>query len=741
MKKLILLMVVIFTTNILFAQNKNLIVVDKSTGEPVPFANVCFENIENGKQDYTTTNNNGEVAISSNGKVELSVSFIGYKSFKSIVDLSNITKIELDPDVFALDQIVVTGQGKPMLRDSSIYSIKVFDSKLIQQRGAVNLGDVLTAQPSIKIKQSGTFGSNINILGLGGENVKIMIDGVPIIGRLDGNLDLSQITMENVDHIEVVEGPMSVIYGSNALAGTINIITKNNKWNKFLLNANTYVESPGTVNVDVLASGKIGKSVVTGTLVRNHFSGTSFDDSRQSKWKGSTQYSSELNYAYYGGRYVFRASGKYFNEFMKDKGAVYGEGTPSPYATDVNYLTDRYSFNTFLDFNHNEDMQTNLQASLSFYDRIMQTVNVDMTNLEETVIDRATDTTSFVNFMTRATFNHKISSKISYQTGIDINSELAKTERMSDGEQTISDYAIFITGKHEFWEGIIIQPGFRYAYNTKFSSPLLYSLNIKANLAEGWQGRASFAKGFRAPSLKELYLDYSPTGSIYLLGNPDLIAETSYTLNGSVDYSYRNDDELFYKIEAKGYFNRILNMIDFERIGSSGGVEVWQNVNRDKIETLGWVVDASLDIGSTWSLGANFSRGGITSLEYVDDNSKNKYFYTNNFLSSITYKLQKYNFTTRVEYSFNGEEPARYIDDVTKIEPMVESYNDINLTFTKGFLNSRLNLTAGVKNILDNQDLEYIGGTPSGGNSRDDIRMLSWGRSYFVKLNFKLNKN
>ncbi len=737
-KQLLLVFFTIITSFFAQAQN-SLVVIDSNTGEPVPYANVCMENLENGKQDYTTTNNNGEVNLTANGKVELSVSFIGYKSFRKIVNISEIKNIKLEPDVFALDQVVVTGQGKPMLRDSSIYSIKVFDSKLIEQRGAVNLGDVLSAQPSIKIKQSGAFGSNINILGLGGENVKIMIDGVPIIGRLDGNLDLSQITMENVDHIEVIEGPMSVIYGSNALAGTINIITKNNKWNKFLADVNTYVESPGTVNINGLASSKIGSSVITGSLARNYFKGISKDDSRRSKWKGSTQYIGELRYAFYGKNYTFSANGKYFNEYMKSKGEVYGDGGPTPYAYDVNFITNRYSGNAFLDITHNKSMQTNIQSSVSYYDRVMQTVRVDMTDLSEGQIE--SDTTSFINFMTRATFNHKVNSKISYQTGIDINTEKGTAERITGGEQSIGDYALFITGKHEFWEGIIIQPGFRYAYNTNFSSPLLYSINVKADLTSGWQTRVSFAKGFRAPTLKEMYLDFAHAG-LNIIGNPDLLPESSYTLNGSVDYTFRNEDELLFKTEIKGYYNNIYNKIDFARVDDNGGVETWQNVNRGNIETLGWIVDAVLNLDSKWSFNANFSRGGITGLEYEEDNSKDKYIFTNNFLTAVTYKIPKYTFSTRLEYAFNGEEPARYIDDGTSIEPMVSSYHDLNLTFTKSFFKRRLNISTGVKNILNNTDLDYIGATESSGhNGGVPYRMLSWGRSYFVKLNFKLNKN
>ena len=59
---------------------------------------------------------------------------------------------------------------------------------------------------------------------MSGENVKIMIDGVPVIGRQNGNLDLSQLNLLGIEHVEIIEGPLSVNYGNNALVGTINLI-------------------------------------------------------------------------------------------------------------------------------------------------------------------------------------------------------------------------------------------------------------------------------------------------------------------------------------------------------------------------------------------------------------------------------------------------------------------------------------------------------------------------------------
>jgi len=506
-----------------------------------------------------------------------------------------------------------------------------------------------------------------------------------------------------------------------------------------LINANTYVESPGTVNLDVLASGKVtDKDVVTGSFVRNYFAGTSFDNSRQSKWKGSTQYTGEMKYAHYGDRYTFRVSGKYFDELLEDKGEIKGENTSTPYAMDVNYLTKRFSTNAFLDFTHNEDMQTNVQASYSYFDRVMQDVTTDLSDLSQK--ETASDTTTFISFMTRATFNHTLNSKISYQTGIDLNTEIARSERISDNEQNIGDYALFITGKHEFWKGIVFQPGLRYAYNTKFSSPLLYSLNIKTDLGGRWQTRFSAAKGYRAPSLKELYLDYNP-GPIVLLGNPDLKPETSYSFNAATTYTFKAEDSFIMKSEVKIYYNNIYDMIDFDIVSVDPmGIQTWQNVNRGNIKTIGLVADVDLKLNASWNMNFNYSRAGITSLEYDKGYSDDQFVYTDNFLMAVTYRIPDYNFSVRTEYSFNGETPARFIDRKTKKEPMVEAYHDLNVTISKSFFKRRLNLSTGVKNIFDKTDLQYLGGQ-AGENSRDAYEMLSWGRSYFVKLNFKLTKN
>jgi outer membrane receptor for ferrienterochelin and colicins len=141
-----------------------------------------------------------------------------------------------------LNDAIVTGQYGENSLKNSVFKVKVIDAQRIQQQGAVNLKDVLANEINIRINQDPALGSSINLQGVTGQNIKILIDGVPVIGREGGNVDLTQINLNNVERIELVEGPMSVNFGSDALGGVINIITKKAVTKNTSFNLGTYNE-------------------------------------------------------------------------------------------------------------------------------------------------------------------------------------------------------------------------------------------------------------------------------------------------------------------------------------------------------------------------------------------------------------------------------------------------------------------------------------------------------------------
>jgi outer membrane receptor for ferrienterochelin and colicins len=147
-----------------------------------------------------------------------------------------------------LGEVVVTGQYKPQSVKNSVYQVRVISKERIQKTGAARLQDVLNSELNIRFAQdNATGGSGITMLGLKGQNVKILIDGLPMTGRqgTSNEIDINQVDVNSIERIEIVEGPMSVIYGADALAGVINIITKKASAVKISVTAKAHEETVG----------------------------------------------------------------------------------------------------------------------------------------------------------------------------------------------------------------------------------------------------------------------------------------------------------------------------------------------------------------------------------------------------------------------------------------------------------------------------------------------------------------
>ena len=162
--------------------------------------------------------------------------------------------------------------------DSSVYKVKIIGQSILEKDVFQTVADVINFETNLNIEQDNILGSGINIQGISGQNVKILIDDVPVIGRLNGNVDLSQILLHNVYQIEIIEGPLSVSYGTDALAGTINIITKKKYNKKVNVGLNNYYESVGRYNNSFDVAYNSGNHQYSLELARHFFDGWSPND-------------------------------------------------------------------------------------------------------------------------------------------------------------------------------------------------------------------------------------------------------------------------------------------------------------------------------------------------------------------------------------------------------------------------------------------------------------------------------
>src|SRR3546814_715382 len=108
------------------------------------------------------------------------------------------------------------------LKDS-VYRVRTISNEQIRLRASISVENILNTQLGMRSSNDLTLGeSDIQLMGMSGQNVKVLVDGIPLIDRGATKQSLSQVDVNNIDRIEVVEGPMSVTYGTDALAGVIN---------------------------------------------------------------------------------------------------------------------------------------------------------------------------------------------------------------------------------------------------------------------------------------------------------------------------------------------------------------------------------------------------------------------------------------------------------------------------------------------------------------------------------------
>ena len=717
------------------AQQAKITIVDSKTLEPIVFAHVCFEDLKTHAQRHTLTDEKGCVVNTCGSTAQIAVSYIGYKTLYDTLVAEQSYTLKLVPTVVNIDEVVVTGQYAPERVDKSIYPIKVLNSKQMEFKAANNLTELLKGELNMRTSTDGVLGSSISLQGLSGENVKLLIDGVPVIGRMNGNIDLSQINLNNIDHVEVIDGPMSVVYGSNALAGVINLITKENKNTRMLLDANTYYESVGVYNADASFSAKKKNHVLTLNGGRNFFGGYSNPDtSRAKQWKPKRQLFINGDYIYSKDKLKIKFGNQYFNELLLNKGNL----VPLYFETafDSYFYTKRYV--SRLDFASpiGNNRFFNALISYSWFLRIKQTYYKDLTTLEEFLTPNSDDqdTTRFENWLGRFTYSKSNkSSTLNYQVGIDATFEQGHGKRIVNDVQQIGDYAGFLSIKYEPFGGLVLQPGARYGYNTRYAPPIVYSLNVKWDPLEYYTVRASYARGFRAPSLKELYL-YFVDVNHNVRGNENLKAEYSHNFNLSISYN-REMNKQVYSAEFAAFYNSIENVISLANLSK----DLYTYFNIDKFNSLGFMFTTTYRFYPSFMVKAGLSHTGRKN--YVAEfQNNNQFAFSTDFNLESSYTWLNSGLTLAGFYKFTGRLPQFYINPSGDLdEGFISAYHTLDISLVKNLFKKKVSATIGAKNLFDVSNVMSMGSTGAvHGSAGSGAIPMGWGRSFFIKLTVHL---
>ena len=653
-----------------------------------------------------------------------------------------------------LSEVIVTGQYKPQSARASVYQVRTISKERIKQQGATKLQDVLNTELNIQFSQDvATGGSDITMLGLKGQNVKILVDGLPMTGRqgTSNEININQIDINSIERIEIVEGPMSVIYGADALAGVINIITKKAAAAKLSVTARLHEETVGNEynlsqqgihNQYAGFTWRHKKWEIGGGFTHNYFGGWKDTASgRELVWHKRDQLMANGFIGYHLSKFNIRYRIDGLDEIITNPGNFQtfpDQVTGEHLAYDQEYLTNRVMHQLQSSYFVNSDLNFQLQSSYTDYSRqVFSTTVSEQTG--KTSLDMGTGRQSvvdFTGFTARALMNYRLSKTFTFQPGIDINLDRGEGERLKSGTNKVNDYALFVTWEITPSKNINIRPGLRFIENSVYDAPpVIPSINTKFGLTSNIDLRIAYARGFRSPSLRELYFNFFDA-SHQIIGNPDLKAETSHSFTGSLNWKQDVSGKGVYTAVISGFYNSVKNLIDYAVSANDPNIFILTNVSDSKT--------AGVNFNSTakckqWNVAAGFGYTGFYNDYSATDESFPQMQWSAEVTSTIGYSFKNIGLNANLFYKFTGKRPYYAVNSNQEVVlTEQEGYHMADLTVNKKIFDY-LSINAGIRNLFDVDRItsRYAGGGTHGSNG---VRNLATGRSFFVGLNFNWEK-
>ena len=391
--------------------------------------------------------------------------------------------------------------------------VQIISQKTIQQAGSLRLSDILSEQTGLFMTNG--FGTGVSMQGLNPDYTLILIDGEPLIGRMSGVLDLKRITVGNIKQIEIVRGPSSSLYGSEAMAGVINIITDKSKVNALGLTARY-----GTYNTaDFGLKGNIRNNRINYQVFGNYYRTDGFSirpNSRERSIAPIERITQQHQLGYrISDRTQISLSVRYNNETIKNNITVTNNGN---------------SINS-VGYEKNNDLNTTLQLAHKFNEKVKNTTRIYGTYFKS-VQDLITDNGApYVDEFRQSFGRAENQTDIQFNERLEMNvgggyiHETARSTRY-DNSSSVKTNRIGYAYLQTEWKALdqlTLIGGARYDHNELFAaafSPKLalqYKINSKLSL------KASVGRGFKAPDFRQLYLNFTNT------------AAGSYSVFGSVE--------------------------------------------------------------------------------------------------------------------------------------------------------------------------------------------------------------
>ena len=667
--------------------------ITSKNGEAIPFASIYIKNSKLGTN--STEEGTYQLNYRLEGRYMLIVSSIGFQTKKTPVVLhgGNLIKNIILEDDNTLNEIVISGTLRPVSKTASPVPVEVYSKTFFKKNPTPSIFESLQnvngIRPQLNCNVCNT--GDIHINGLEGPYTFVLIDGMPIVSGLSTVYGLTGIPQALIERVEVVKGPASTLYGSEAVGGIINIITKK-LTNTPKLSTDVFASSWGEINTDISLRYQVSKNT-QGLLGINYFNFQNRIDNNNDNFTDLTLQNrisifNKINITRKSNK-VFTIAGRYVYEDrwggelnwqpeFRGSNLIYGESIyTNRWETFGTYqlpTTENISFQ-FSANGHYQDSfygtdSYDAKQLIGFAQLVYDTKINSKQDLLVGLAYRYTyyDDNTFATLDETGTFNQP--SKI-HLPGMFVQDEISFSERKK--------LLLGVRWDYNSVHGSIVSPRINYKWNSKDKSNIF---------------RVSTGNGFRVANV--FTEDHAAlTGAREVEFEGDLAPETSW--NANINYVKKiNTENAFMTFDASVFYTYFNNRIipDYE---TDPNKIIYANLNGFSVSK-----GVSLNADILFTNGLNIN-GGVTFMDVsvTENNSKRRQLLTESFSGvwSVSYRFAK-DFT--IDYTGNLYGPMRLPllgpkDDRAEYSPW---FSIQNIQLTKKFTNS-WEVYGGLKNILN----------------------------------------
>lgn len=657
-----------------------------------------------------------------------------------------------------LNPVIVTGTGTYHKAENSPVAVKVISAKELKDAQATSLQDALSKLTTNITTHTNGMGTFVNFNGVSDDYILILENGK----RVSGDDRWNRISIDNIKRIEILPGAASALYGSDAIAGVINIITDESS-QAVSAQSNTRISSKGRFEQDVNVDANIGKFSTF----------TSFNHKQADNWQVnkyqefdengtqvlkltgrpmsvgyvSNNVSERLEYKFSdkfdvyarGDFYDYNTNrprtATYFSQSKDKKTGEYKYSEKTAYTYDLHHKS--YNFGAGARWVPNKNTHIYLDVYNDNYSSKYDYWQTSTAEEYEEVRKR----THYYNETLKGIFRLADWNKLS--AGTEFVQEYLNSASDNIENENTNTYNVFAQDELKIVGGLEAVVGVRYTYNDNFGSNFTPNAGLFYHIG-GFRTRLSYAGGYRTPSLSQLYAtDQAKTSARYTIFNTELKPEKNNFFNLNLEYA-----NSWLSVSASGFINKIKDMINYRtmtkveidgdshltQLYNEGWTTIRQRDNIDNATIKGINANVKVILPCGFTLGGGYTFTDSKAKTKTLDANTQEYVITESpvdksvkHVGNVTTTWDKTWGLYHLNVNINGHIQGERYSSTYGFAPKFSQWN-LNTTHTFNLRSFTLEPSVGIENIFNKRDTSYW---------NSNFSTINPGRSVYVSVKMK----